>query len=170
MAIIYNVLAGCLTAIVIGLIVYLYTEELRMLQAHNGTVNNITAIAHMIADLLDSDSGADNIKVIQTVAKTAFSNSWITIYDTAENGKVLMDGSMASDRGGGWQGQAGTAPDADQREALDAILAAEKESNIKGIATARRTGRAPNGSLRTITMSAARPSETSSLVIIVQAL
>ena len=104
MAIIYNVLAGCLTAIVLSIIVYQYVEELRLLQDHNGTVNNITAIAHMIADLLDPSSGADNTKVIQTVAKTSFSNAWITIYDTSENGKVLMDGSMAPDRGGGWQG------------------------------------------------------------------
>ncbi len=170
MVIIYNVLAGCLTAIVLSIIVYLYAEELRLLQDHNGTVNNITAIAHMLADLLDPSSGADNTKVIQTVAKTSFSNAWITIYDTSENGKVLMDGSMATDRGGGWQGQSGSAPDSDQREALDSILSAEKESNIKGIATSRRTGRAPNGSLRTTTMSAARPSQDSPLIVIVQAL
>lgn len=170
MAIIYNVLAGVLGSICIGLIVYLYVEELRLLQTHVGTINNITSIAHMIADLLESSSGSDNAKVIETISKTSFSGAWVIIFDMSDNGKVLMDGGTTKSEGGGWQGDAGSAPNADQREALDAILEAEKTSNIKGIATARRTGRAPNGALRTITLSSARPSEDSPLLVIVQAI
>ena len=133
MANIYNILAGVIGSISIGIVVYLYVEELRLLQSHVGTVNNISAIAHMIADLLGTSSDTENTKVFQTIAKTTFSGAWVIVYDTSDNGKVLIDGSLPSSQGGGWQGPGGSAPNADQREALESVLNAEKDSVIKGL-------------------------------------
>ena len=171
-----NVIAGCIASIVLAFITYAYVHELRLLQAHQGTIDDISAIAHMISDILESTAGSgnngqpvNNEKVMQAIAKSSFSGAWVTIYDTTDSGQVLLDGSRTIENGGGYQGSGGDTPGADQREALEAVLKAEKESNIPGVSTARRVGKAPNGALRTITLSSARPTPESNLLVVVQA-